>query len=467
MLNLYMWKLSRSQVYQASLLFGSRVISALAFTNTGLVLHGPRRWYTTDNGYLLHRDSKVSLADYIHESTFDPSKGYYSRLWTGSTNNLSHSVHVLRKEGHKCSKEFDPFLHGIPIPQKALNIYEKQRSLFSESISNYLVLQYKLRYFPVFDLKIYDFHSGTGIIALDILDYLYKNHLEVYGRTTYNIVLHNSWQASWFKSMLTSERYAKHGDHIDIYVSDPLTWNHTDTNPCFVLALQVISSFGHDLFRQSNGAMMMERCWLGPEHFLNEFFTLNTHQKVSSLNYHLAFQQARINVQQGFSDSRAKRYFSGVKQVFWSFFSTQKLTYYPTKAIRFFERLSKQFPHHSLLLMDVCHVDKSLPGINAPSVLSMENGFSTKKMSSNIGHVFQNETVKYVFPTPLYLVSDILQLATHNRSFICSLPHFLRRWSNEHGRKFFVPVEPSSKNLKVPYSFNNYYVVSSMPTYYY
>jgi SAM-dependent MidA family methyltransferase len=100
-----------------------------------------------------------------------------------------------------------------------------------------LVSEYLLKYFPYEDLVIYETGAGNGTLALNVLDFLAREHPEVYERTQYNIVEISSSLAKLQQARL-SERHSC----VKIYNKSIFDWNFTEHAPCFVVALEVVVS---------------------------------------------------------------------------------------------------------------------------------------------------------------------------------------------------------------------------------
>jgi SAM-dependent MidA family methyltransferase len=102
-----------------------------------------------------------------------------------------------------------------------------------------LVSEYLLKYFPYEDFIIYEIGAGNGTLAMNILDYLRSNHPEVYDRTRYHII-----EISDSLVALQRKKLASCHPCVKVVHKSIFRWDKKEPAPCFVVAMEVIVSFG-------------------------------------------------------------------------------------------------------------------------------------------------------------------------------------------------------------------------------
>lgn len=150
------------------------------------------------------------------------------------------------------------------------NISESSQPWYARSIARYLVQEYKHNLYPYDDLLIYELGAGSGSLASGILTYLRDEEPLVYERTRYRIVeiserlgqiqkekleefgvkfVHGSSSQTKEKDQqVASEseggKSRMEREKVEIINKDFLEWDKDVVEPCFVVALEVLVSFG-------------------------------------------------------------------------------------------------------------------------------------------------------------------------------------------------------------------------------
>jgi SAM-dependent MidA family methyltransferase len=99
------------------------------------------------------------------------------------------------------------------------------------------VSEYLLKYFPYEDFIIYEIGAGNGTLAMDILNYIRKEHSEVYDRTQYNIIEISENMVKLQKNQLCPAHPCVNVAHKSIF-----HWDVREPAPCFFVAMEVIVS---------------------------------------------------------------------------------------------------------------------------------------------------------------------------------------------------------------------------------
>lgn len=248
------------------------------------------------------------------------------------------------------------------------------RPHYAEAMARYLVANYKLSIYPYADLVIYELGAGNGTFMLNVLDYIRDTDPEVYARTRYKIVEISAALAQLQKEGLQANAESRgHVDKVEIINESIFSWKTYEPAPCFVVALEVIDNFGHDVIRYNlhteeplQGTVLVDT-----EGEMYEFYTpvidanvarfLRVRDAACTFQYkhplHPKFRRRTPFV------TRLKNMVMGREAS-----NLSEAEYVPTRLMQFFDVLQKFFPAHRLLCSDFHSLPDTVEGINAPVV---------------------------------------------------------------------------------------------------
>lgn len=240
-------------------------------------------------------------------------------------------------------------------------------------MARYLVANYKLSMYPYNDLIIYELGAGNGTFMLNVLDYIRDTDADVYARTRYKIVEISTALATLQADRLKSSASAQgHADKVDVINRSIFTWDTYEPQPCFVVALEVIDNFGHDLVRYNTvteeplqGTVLIDT--------KGEMFEFYTRTLDPAVSRYLRVRDAACDFPYRHPlhpANRKRRRVAGLRDMLIGGGQSQlsEAEYVPTRLMQFFDVLQKFFPAHRLLCSDFHELGDTVEGLNAPVV---------------------------------------------------------------------------------------------------
>lgn len=246
---------------------------------------------------------------------------------------------------------------------------------YGRAIARYLLAEYKLHLFPYHDLVIYELGGGAGTLAKDILDYIRMTDIDVYERTRYHIVE--------ISERLVSQQRARLAAHtqsgaVQVVHRDFLEWDTEVTDPCFVVALEVLDNLTHDVVRYSTDDLQPYQGLVSIDH-TGDFTELWEPAKDPLI---LQYLQLLSAVRPTMLPPGAPFYLNWIPPAMRSYLHHNapfypNLTqphYVPTGALKMLQVLKKYFPLHRLVLSDFSSLPDACAGVNGPVVQTRHNG---------------------------------------------------------------------------------------------
>jgi Putative S-adenosyl-L-methionine-dependent methyltransferase len=245
-------------------------------------------------------------------------------------------------------------------------------------MARYMVTNYKLSLYPYYDLLIYEMGAGNGTLMLNILDYIQREHPEVYDRTRFRIIEISTSLAKLQASQLKQTASTRgHADKVEIINKSIFDWDTYISSPCFFLALEVFDNFAHDCIRYDiqSGAPLQGYVLVDQK---GDFFDFYDYKLDPIATRYLQMRDLAVdqpyNHPLGSAYSRRRGGGGGV----WKKLKTKLMLpggpslsqpeYIPTRLMQFFDILHNYFPAHKLLSSDFDRLPNAVPGINAPVV---------------------------------------------------------------------------------------------------
>ncbi|KAN0093620.1 DUF185 domain containing protein [Hyaloscypha variabilis] len=379
------------------------------------------------------RRVKMLTRDFIEDSLYNPSYGYFSKqvvIFTPGEpfdfNNIQDEPEFHRLLGQRYT-EFEDKLDAIS-PNESRQLWHTPTELFrpyyGEAIARYLITNYKLSQYPYHDLIIYEMGAGNGTLMLNILDYIRSTEPSVYDRTKFKIIEISSSLAKLQASqLLRSANSRGHASKVEIINKSIFEWDVVVPSPCFFLAMEVFDNFAHDAIRYDplteeplQGTVLIDR--VGEFH---EFYTphidpiasrfLRVRHAATSGHYPLPLPQSKI-----LRKLRARMPFMP---------NLSDPEYIPTRLMQFFDILGKYFPSHRLLTSDFHDLPDTIKGVNAPVV---QTRYQRRTVPVTTPYVHQGY-FDILFPTDFNVMELMYRAITGKLTRVLSHEEFLRRWA--------------------------------------
>jgi SAM-dependent MidA family methyltransferase len=110
---------------------------------------------------------------------------------------------------------------------------------YAQSLISAILESYRANQDPSQVLIIYELGAGNGSFMLDSLRYLRKHYPEVFARTKYRIIEISAQLAT---RQRVRAKKAGLEDHVEIAESDFFKWEGGGSEPCYVVANEVLVS---------------------------------------------------------------------------------------------------------------------------------------------------------------------------------------------------------------------------------
>ena len=300
------------------------------------------------------------------------------------------------------------------------------RPYYAEAMARNMVTNYKISSYPYHDLIIYELGAGNGTFMLNVLNYIRDMDPDVYDRTKYKIIEISSNLAKKQQKRLEGTVESQgHASHVEIINKSILEWDTYVHAPCFVVCLEVIDNFAHDLIRYNNTAQTLEQASVVID-TKGEFYTLWKPQLDPLVEEYLDVRAAACD----FNDQQTLR-----QRVYnlWSSIQGYRRTctnyeYLPTRLLQFFTILQTYFPSHRLLLSDF----HTLPDTCSPSTVNapvVQTRFQRIPVPVTTPLVFQGY-FDIFFPTNFTVMERIYQAVTGKLSRASTHEDFMKQWAD-------------------------------------
>ncbi|PTB68291.1 DUF185-domain-containing protein [Trichoderma citrinoviride] len=381
------------------------------------------------------RRVKMLLRDFIDDSLYNPSYGYFSKeaviFSPGEPfdfNSMRDELEFQAELGRRYT-EFEDQLDerdGGESPTRQLwhTPTELFRPHYGEAIARYLVSNYRLTTYPYDDLLIFEMGAGRGTLMLNILDYIRAADPQVYARTKFNIIeISSSLAALQSQHLLSTAESRGHADKVEIVNRSIFDWDRYVPSPCFFLAMEVFDNFSHDGIRYD---VLTEEPLQG--HVLidgdGDFYEFYVHEldPLAARFFRVRHAATGGNYPKPYPSNPLLRYLS-TKMPFAA--NLSEAEFIPTRLMQFFDVLEKYFPAHRLLTSDFDSLPQAIKGLNAPVV---QTRFQRKMVPVTTPLVHQGY-FDILFPTDFHITEAIYRAITGKLTRVMSHGDFMRRWA--------------------------------------
>jgi len=323
------------------------------------------------------RKVKMLMRDFIEDSLYNPSYGYFSKQaiiftpgepfdFTKLPDDAAFQTELGRRytefEDKLDEKEYDATRQVWHTPTELFRPY------YGEAVARHLVSNYKLSLYPYHDLLIYEMGAGNGTLMLNILDYIRDADPEVYARTKFRVI-----EVSTALAALQSQQLQKtlnsrgHADKVTIINKSIFDWDEYVSSPVFFLAMEVFDNFGHDIIRYDHeteqplqGVVLIDAD--------GEFFEFETAEIDPVAARFLRVREAACAGRPFNYPLRGSRTLRRLKSSLPLAYNLSEPEYIPTRLMNFFDVLREYFPNHKLISSDFHALPDAIKGVNSPVV---------------------------------------------------------------------------------------------------
>jgi Putative S-adenosyl-L-methionine-dependent methyltransferase len=378
----------------------------------------------------------------MYDSLYNPNYGYFSKRarifsppnpfqFPGIKNSLAYDRLVA-----DAINQFEDSFESEQNPSGSRQVFHTPTELFKpyygEALARHLLHQYRIHYYPHSKLSIYEIGGGNGTLMLNILDYIREHDPQVYNYTEYRTIEISPQLAMQQRQNIEKSKFGKeHAQHVEIVQKDVLTWNVPVRQPCYVLAMEVIDNFPHDVIRYdpTTGRPMQGIVLINEDGEFEETYSGSMDElsrRYLSLREKLGYQHL--------PRTHPQRTPSIVRRALHSLPYTGKLTpkeFIPTTLLVLLDVLKEYFPHHHLLLSDFDSLPNAIPGYMSPVVQTRYQ----RSMVPCTTYLVQQGYFDIFFPTnfeelrglygmlcPSYFGTRRTQVVTHK--------YFMERWGD-------------------------------------
>ncbi|GAM82692.1 hypothetical protein ANO11243_006750 [Dothideomycetidae sp. 11243] len=385
------------------------------------------------------RRVKMLMRDFIEDSLYNPSYGYFSKQATIFSPGAPFDFRSLPDEAsfhRELGQRYTQFEDSLDAQS-----YDETRQLwhtptelfrpyYGEAIARFLVSNYKLTLYPYHDLLIYEMGAGNGTLMLNILDYIRAADPEVYARTQFRVIEVSANLASLQANQLKSSASARgHEDKVTIVNKSIFDWDTFLPSPCFFLALEVFDNFAHDLIRYDHATGRPHQA-----HVLidsaGEFFEFYSPALDPVAERFLAVRDTALR------GSSSPSYLSHLfpRQTLcdrlrarspFQYSMAGPAEYIPTRLMQFFDVLRRYFPEHRLVSSDFHSLPDAVEGWCAPVV---QTRYKRRMVPVSTPLVHQGY-FDILFPTDFTTMEQVYRALTGRLSKVSSHEDFFRRWA--------------------------------------
>ncbi|KAL5536864.1 hypothetical protein ACEPAF_687 [Sanghuangporus sanghuang] len=312
---------------------------------------------------------KMLVRDYIEDALYNPNYGYFPKqaiVFAGlgeeidfnKIRNGDEFQEIVAKRYEEYGQD-DAEGPGRQIFHTPTELF---RPHYGHAIAQCIISEYLLKYFPYEDLNLYEIGAGNGSLAMDILNFIRDRHPEVYERTRYTIIEISGSLAEKQRQYLNSVHNCVEVVHKSIF-----RWKTTEPSPCFIVMMEVIDNFAHDMVRYDMKTLEPFQTFVSidEEGDFYAHYTRITDPLISAFfSMRNALGHAPPLPALLRSSSRIREIYSGLPFAP----NLSQPEFIPTRLLSLIATLRTYFPRHRLILSDFATLPDTIPGHNAPVV---------------------------------------------------------------------------------------------------
>ncbi|TAQ84740.1 hypothetical protein B7494_g6932 [Chlorociboria aeruginascens] len=379
------------------------------------------------------RRVKMLTRDFIEDSLYNPSYGYFSKqvvIFTPGEpfnfNDMKDEPEFHRLLGKRYTEFEDQLDKKEPNETRQLwhTPTELFRPYYGEALARYLVENYKLLQYPYHDLIIYEMGAGNGTLMLNILDYIRDTNPSVYERTKFKIIeISTNLATLQAQHLLRNANSRGHSSKVEIINKSIFEWNQLVPAPCFFLGMEVFDNFAHDAIRYDYNTEepLQGTVLIDSKGDFYDFYVpaidavaldfLRVRHAATGGQYPHPLNQNRLM-------RRFRNHIPFMPNL-------SQPEYIPTRLMQFFDVLAKYFPAHRLVASDFHDLPDAIKGINAPVV---QTRYQRRTVAVTTPFVHQGY-FDILFPTDFNVMEHVYRAITGKLTRVLSHEDFLKRWA--------------------------------------
>ncbi|KAI9343891.1 S-adenosyl-L-methionine-dependent methyltransferase [Zopfochytrium polystomum] len=315
---------------------------------------------------------RILASDFIHDSLYNPHYGYFSKMRKVifsppepiNFNNLRDGYAFLNYLAG-LYKDVD---NGSAVDDTIRQVWHTPTELFRPwygyAVANYLVREFKKDPRDAAHLDIFEIGGGNGTLMLNILDFIRKEHPDIYAITRYTIIE--------ISASLSALQRAKriHGHKNVTFINKSFfDWSSEVADSCFIIAMEVVDNFAHDVVRYdyTTGVPRQAIVLVDEDGDYQEAYEPVTEPKIER------YLQLRreLNVPNRVLQPASIR---SLRRTIPFYPNMTKRDFLPTRLVEMLDLLSLYFPRHRLVLSDFDKLPDAVEGELGPVVQTRYKG---------------------------------------------------------------------------------------------
>ncbi|KAJ3154653.1 hypothetical protein HDU89_007892 [Geranomyces variabilis] len=353
--------------------------------------------------------ARMLVRDFVDDSLYNPAYGYFSKkafIFSPEQNidfNAIRDSYVFMNRLSELYEEVESEYNDVN--DIARQVWHTPTELFKPwygfAVAKHIVSEYKRDNRGSDRLIIYEVGAGNGTLMVNILDYIKQYEPDLYRHTEYRIIEISSKLAERQSERQDVRQVAHRHNCVEIINQSIFSWNQHVPDACFIIAMEVIDNFAHDLVRYDyvSGAPRQGVVLIDEDGDYQEAYEPATDPMI---NRYLSLREqiGRSSPLQG------NRFLRSLRT---SLPFAPNLTgpeFLPTMCLKLFDQLNAHFPKHRIILSDFDKLPDAVPGINAPVVQTRYQG----TMIPCSTYLVQPGWFDIFFPTDFELMRDMYNL---------------------------------------------------------
>lgn len=325
-----------------------------------------QRTFPTSFSTQIVGEQPILVRDYIRSALYDPNHGYFSKQ-SGPVGFLEKSIRFNQLQGRTAYlKYLDSLYRRHDIAW--FTPVELFKPWYAHGIAESILRTANLSV----PLKIYEIGGGSGTCARCILDYLKLNAPpKVYNNLTYISV-----EISPSLAQRQLETVGEVQSHLSRFrvecrdATDKNGWGEVETQPCWVIMLEVLDNLPHDLVYSSNQISQWMEVWLEKAHDSPQ-----VSEVYKPLQDPLITQCISITAMEDHTTGNSL--VTATRNIWSKVFPKPRRAWLPTGCLQLLEVLHCSLPKMSLIASDFSYLpDIKIPGDRAPLVTMKKDGRS-------------------------------------------------------------------------------------------
>ncbi|KAI8913925.1 S-adenosyl-L-methionine-dependent methyltransferase [Powellomyces hirtus] len=381
--------------------------------------------------------ARMLVRDFIDDSLYNPAYGYFSKkafIFSPEKNipfNEIRDSYAFMNHLSELYREVEGEYNDVN--DIARQVWHTPTELFKPwygfALARHIVSEYKRDNRGSDELVIYEVGAGNGTLMVNILDYIKEHEPELYRRTRYRIIEISSKLAERQTERQDVRQVSQRHKCVEIINQSIFTWNEHVPRACFMIAMEVIDNFSHDLVRYdyTSGVPRQGVVLIDEDGDYQEAYEPVTDPMIQR---YLALRE-----QTGFrSPLQGNRLARKLRATLPFAPNLTEPEFLPTMCLKLFDQLKEHFPKHRLILSDFDALPDAVPGINAPVVQTRYQGM----MIPCSTYLVQPGWFDIFFPTNFELMRDIYNIAcgeTGHSGQVMTQQEFLQKNANLAGTR--------------------------------